>query len=491
MTSVNFFKENAKNKNTTAATNSWYKNFVRWANGAGKPTNIENMEKTDLNKLLELYFAETVRLDNKQFEPSSLGNMQAGIDRYLREKGCTFSIIKDIEFSGSRNVLEGRGKYLREQLGMGRKPNAADSFSRDEENKLWESGQLGSHSGEALVNTMHMLLTKHLGLRGRQEHHSMRVEEFAFKVDDEGNRYVTFAEGITKTRGGGVRKKFRKVIPKMFETRVPGRCPVEIFETFLQRRPVDMRNSGPMYLAIINNPKSDVWFKVSNIGVNYINNITKTMVKKSPFETTKKLTNHAWRKTTVKQMRKSGASRSEIIEVTGHSNEDGLDPYDSGDEFQQKKMSYAIDGLPPPVEPRFAPGLVKPVGVATGPTSTYTAPPPRPPTHTITSASAPSPRPSAPLAPSAPPPPVMSTPMQPSSSTSLVARSLAIASSVKTPNFRLVSDNLYERFEESRPANVYNFYGCDVQLDSGKNTRAVERSKRKRVMILSDESSQE
>ena len=49
--------------------------------------------------------------------------MQAGIDRYLKENGCNFSILKDLEFKGCRDVLEGRAKYLREEFGMGKKPN--------------------------------------------------------------------------------------------------------------------------------------------------------------------------------------------------------------------------------------------------------------------------------------------------------------------------------------------------------------------------------
>ena len=28
---VNFFKQNAKNQNTTKATNSWHNNYIRWA----------------------------------------------------------------------------------------------------------------------------------------------------------------------------------------------------------------------------------------------------------------------------------------------------------------------------------------------------------------------------------------------------------------------------------------------------------------------------
>ena len=129
---MDFFKQNSVNKNTAESTSKWYRNYARWAEKSGKRKDIENIEKHKLNSILEFYFAENVRLDGKQYEPSSLSNMQAALDRYLKEKGCTFSIIKDREFTGSQNVLEGRAKYLRDELGMGRKPNAADSFSPQE-----------------------------------------------------------------------------------------------------------------------------------------------------------------------------------------------------------------------------------------------------------------------------------------------------------------------------------------------------------------------
>ena len=107
---------------------------------------------------------------------------------------------------------------------MGRKPNAADSFSPQDEEELWKSGQFGVHSAQALTNTMFMNLTQHFGLRGRQEHHVMKLSDFEFKVDEYGNQYVMFKEGITtKTRGSALHKKDRKSQPKMFETRVPGK----------------------------------------------------------------------------------------------------------------------------------------------------------------------------------------------------------------------------------------------------------------------------
>ena len=340
---VEFYKENAKNKNTTHATNSWYRKYCKWAEGTGNIKEIQNLEKNELNRILEIYFADITRNDGEEFEPSSLIALQCGLERHLKEMGCTFSILRDIEFKGSRDVLEGKAKFLRQELGKGKTPNAANSLSLEEEDTLWASGQLGMQNGRSLTNTVWFLLTQHMGLRGRQEHHAMNVQDFTFKHDDFGRRFVTFAEGVTKTRGGGLRKKQRKVIPKMFETKDTHRCPIIIFKIFLSKRPACLLAEGPIYLAIIDKPKSEIWFKISRLGINSLDSIMKSMVKLSGIETGKNLTNHSARKTVVKKLRKSGASKSEIIEITGHSNERGLDPYDSGDEQQQRLLSHVID----------------------------------------------------------------------------------------------------------------------------------------------------
>ena len=60
------------------------------------------MEKNDLNLLLENLFADVTHDNGKQLGPISLCVMQAALDRYLKENGCTFSILKYTEFKDRR-----------------------------------------------------------------------------------------------------------------------------------------------------------------------------------------------------------------------------------------------------------------------------------------------------------------------------------------------------------------------------------------------------
>ena len=158
--SVDFFKDKNKNVNTENAMANWMRVLTTWLENNHYSPDILSCSPVDLNKVLENFFAKILRKDGKNYEPSSLGCMQAGIDRYLRLNRYSTSIIKDEIFKGSRDVIEGRARYLREELGMGRKPNRARSLSLQDEQSLWKSGQLGDDNPESLINTVWFLLTK-------------------------------------------------------------------------------------------------------------------------------------------------------------------------------------------------------------------------------------------------------------------------------------------------------------------------------------------
>ena len=336
----------SKNSNTTKATSQWMRVYNSWAEARNASLEIWTLKPVDLDLLLQQFYAEVKKNDGNDYEPNSFSAMQAGIERLLKEKNYPVSILKSREFRTSNAVLEGKARHLREQ-GKGKRPNKAKSLTSAEEEELWNCGQLGSHSPQALVNTIWWQLTQHFGLRGRQEHHSMQVEDFVFQKDDDKNEFLTFAEGVTKTRQSGLKEHQRLVQPKMFETKL-ARCPIALYRLYLSKRPIHLRSTGPIYLGIIQNPVTNIWYKTSRMGQHTINSIMKRMKENSSLQnSSKRLTNHSARKTLVKKLKKNHLPRSEIIGITGHKRESGLDPYDSGDEVEQRMISHAIDNEKP------------------------------------------------------------------------------------------------------------------------------------------------
>ena len=86
----------------------------------------------------------TPKTNNKKaedYEPESLKVMMAPLDRHLRNKSYTLSIVRDREFSSSKEVLEDKVKQLH-LAGRGKRPNKARQVSEEEEEIIWRSGKL-------------------------------------------------------------------------------------------------------------------------------------------------------------------------------------------------------------------------------------------------------------------------------------------------------------------------------------------------------------
>jgi len=145
-------RNKTKNTNTTSSTSNWIRVFQSWAKNRGYEEQIDCYEVETLNSILEVFYAEVRKQNGKDYEPDSLAVMQASLDRYLREKDYPKSIIKDKEFKSSKEVLEGKARILRES-GMGKKPNASRSLTKQEEEILWQCGELGSDTPSSLQNT--------------------------------------------------------------------------------------------------------------------------------------------------------------------------------------------------------------------------------------------------------------------------------------------------------------------------------------------------
>ena len=84
-----------------------------------QPQNIEILAPDTLDSILQHFFAENNKKDGKDYEPSSLTAMQSLIDRYLLESNYEYFMLNSRLFKGSRDVLEGKVRLLREK-GLGK-----------------------------------------------------------------------------------------------------------------------------------------------------------------------------------------------------------------------------------------------------------------------------------------------------------------------------------------------------------------------------------
>ena len=124
--------------------------------------------------------------------------MITSLDRHLKNKGYSLSIIRDREFSSSKQVLDGKAKQIR-LPSRSKRSNEAWQLSEEEEEILWNSEKLGFKTPEFFIHTMSWLPTQQFGLSGKHEHHGMRMEYFRIMKGDDDLEFVEFAEGPTKT----------------------------------------------------------------------------------------------------------------------------------------------------------------------------------------------------------------------------------------------------------------------------------------------------
>ena len=212
-------KSKNNNNNTKRSTTTWKNAFDKWRTKRNIRENLEDIPKENLDKTLQLFFAEVRKRNGEEYEPDSLRTMLAGLDRYLKEKGCKFSILRDREFNSCRKILNGKAIELHEK-GCGKRKRRADAVSEEEEELLWSKGILGGNDPLFLNLTLFYCISQHFGTRGCQEYHQLRVEDIKFvrNPTDGTTEYIEWNEGPTKIRQGGLVKTYRRVTQRMFAT---------------------------------------------------------------------------------------------------------------------------------------------------------------------------------------------------------------------------------------------------------------------------------
>ena len=193
-----------------------------------------------MDNVLQSFFAEIRKSDGTEYEPECLRVILSAMDRYLRDKGREYSILKDKKFDSCRKVLNGKAIELREK-GMGKRKNKSDTLDTHEEEKLWQLKVLGGKNPKSLNYTIFYLISQQFGTRGCQEHHQLRIEDLKFVRDPSGSvLYVEWVEGLTKTRQGGLSKTEQRLPQKMF-AHEGSRCPVKFLELLISKRPEKLR----------------------------------------------------------------------------------------------------------------------------------------------------------------------------------------------------------------------------------------------------------
>ena len=107
--------------------------------------------------------------------------MLSSLDRFLRDMGKSYSILKDKQFEVSRKVLNGKAIELRER-GFGKRKNKSDALTAEDKEEFWQKDVLGSHNLVSLNYKIFFQFSQHFGTKGCQEHHQLGVGDLKWDI---------------------------------------------------------------------------------------------------------------------------------------------------------------------------------------------------------------------------------------------------------------------------------------------------------------------
>ena len=271
------FIEDNTSKSTLQKTEFWLKKLQDHGETIGCPKLIKDQSEQEIAKLMCSYMMSMKREDGTNYEISSVTNFSSLVGKWLKENKLA-DVDGDL-FKTYQDVKKAKLRLLKKDK-KGNRPNRAEPVTFEEEERLWTSGEFGTHNPLALTRTMWWYSSLLFGLRGRDESRKMKWGDIKLLADENGDDYLQFEERDTKTRTGENQNGSRAFAPKIFPNKAdPERCPVMVFKEFEKRRPQSMKEEeSPFYLAINHARKADdsIWFMKAPMGKNKLGELLKS-----------------------------------------------------------------------------------------------------------------------------------------------------------------------------------------------------------------------
>ena len=336
--------EAQRNASTAKKTRKNVERFMEWMLHTKKEKRQpHDILPTELDILIGGFILSLVKSDGSEYEPDTLTAYHGSIDRWLRDHGYQASITHDRQFETSRNVLSSKRKELKSK-GLGNKPNKAEPLTPEEEDLLWSTGQMGTHSPRALRNAVWFSNTKYFGFRGNHENRQLKWGDIVYKTDSNGSKYLQFNERLAKTRQGNS-AHMRAFDPKIWPCDNEDRCPIKLYEAYMSHRPVEFNvPEAPFYLSINHKRRvtSVVWYSRMAVGEHELARIVPLMAKSAGIPGKK--TNHSIRKTMCTNLLHAGVPPTVVAQLSGHKNIQSLMSYSVASNDQQKEMYNILSG---------------------------------------------------------------------------------------------------------------------------------------------------
>ena len=340
--------------NITKATSWAVKKFNDWkraTNERAKEVLVPDdfvlcSDKEIITSILSRFVVETRKTNGIAYPPKTLYQLMCGLLRHMKEcnSDCpNFLDKKDNLFRTLHSAMDAHFHHLH-SYGVGREIKHAKSLSREDEQKLWATGVMGTTTPRALQNAAFFIVGKMFSLRGGQELRELKLSQVV--RHDNPDRYE-YTEHVSKTRNGTSKKLH--VQSKVFSLyRCPeagNRCPIFALDLYISKLPPEATTQDIFFFRPLEKAPTEStlsWYLGSQpVGRNTLDFKLRNMCSLAGIQA-ETISNHSLRATSATQMFEMGVPEKIIMERTGHKTLDALRTYERKNDKQHKTVSHIL-----------------------------------------------------------------------------------------------------------------------------------------------------
>ena len=173
---------------------------------------------------------------------------------------------KNTEFQRLHGTLDNTFRKLH-QNGIGRKVKHAEVITKDKENQLWDSGQLGVDTPRSLQNAVFYYNGKKFCLRGGEECRQLRISQLQRIHNPDGYVYHKYASKNCQSTFRQMHLA-NKEVPIYACSTAGDRCHVRLLNLYLQKLPPEAIEKDEFYVRPLDKVPYSPWYTSIPIGRN-------------------------------------------------------------------------------------------------------------------------------------------------------------------------------------------------------------------------------
>ena len=202
-------------------------------------------------------------------------------------------------FRGLHRTLDNLFRSLH-QSGIGQKIQDSEIITKDEENRLWETGQMCATSPKALFNAIFHYNGKNFCLRGGDKHRQLKISQLEHVYNLDG---FVYHEYVSTNRLGTYKQLHipGKKVPVYSCPHAGERCHVHLVKLYLEKLSKDAFESDNFYVRPLEKcSPSGPWFGAVPVRKHTLFKMVKNMCDTAGIVGNK--TNHSLRATSATEM---------------------------------------------------------------------------------------------------------------------------------------------------------------------------------------------